>query len=209
LDIASGYIITAWHACVLLGATLALIEAWLRARGKSPGDVGAGMGEEAPIADEGEGPESQRKLVRGVRYEVGGTHTGAAADIEGGQREVRVYASGANGSDDIVEPVNVERREGVIVETEPTEITPLMAQHRRNARGEWDEEPQKEEVERWSREEVGWWIAQMLVVVPVPVLLLSQVAMLLLNSMSQTLVDGGSAANGADFHHDPATLCSY
>lgn len=168
-SLGSVYYATAWNGTAFLGTVLGLVEAWIRAR-HAGSDVGAGVGQEV---DEG-GPDEQRRLVRGVRYEVGGTDTGATAEGE----EVRAYE-------------DREDQEGAIVETEPTEITPLMAQHR-NAR----ENGQGKEVELVPKEEVGWWILQMLLVVPFPLVLISQVGLLLMGALSQTLIDGSSAITG-------------
>ena len=50
------------------------------------------------------------------------------------------------------------------------------------------------EQERW------WWALQMLVVIPLPALLMSQLQLLLLESLSGTLVDGSSPIIGEYLH---------
>lgn len=44
---------------------------------------------------------------------------------------------------------------------------------------------------------MGWWIVQMLIVVPIPVMLVAHIGVILVDSMAQTLADGGSAALGS------------
>ncbi|KAG0693423.1 hypothetical protein DFH29DRAFT_396814 [Suillus ampliporus] len=100
--------------------------------------------------------ERQQRYVRGVRYDAVGTAENGHQDAENGHQR------------------------GVIEETEPTEITPLIAQ-----RGE--PTPSGEE-----QGAIGWWIAQLLVVVPLPVILVSHIAVIVLFAMNQTLTDGAS-----------------
>lgn len=97
-----------------------------------------------------------RRMVRGIRYQV----------------------------DESVPPDAHGIRHGVEVETEPTEITPLIVQR----------PPDHKEGEVPGA--VGWWIAQVLIAVPIPIILLSHVGILLLDGLSQTLADGSSAALG-------------
>ncbi|KAG2339609.1 hypothetical protein BDR05DRAFT_938905 [Suillus weaverae] len=101
--------------------------------------------------------EIERRYVRGVHYDAVGTAENGHQDSENGHERV-----------------------GVIEETEPTEITPLIAQHGRPT-------PSGEE-----QGAIGWWIAQLLVVVPLPVILVSHIAVILLLAMNQTLIDGAS-----------------
>lgn len=42
---------------------------------------------------------------------------------------------------------------------------------------------------------IGWWILQLLVVVPIPIALVAHIAVILLGALPQTLADGSSAAN--------------
>ncbi|KAG2109315.1 uncharacterized protein F5147DRAFT_798447 [Suillus discolor] len=79
---------------------------------------------------------------------------------------------------------NGDQRVGIIEETEPTEITPLIAQHGQPT-------PSGEE-----QSTIGWWIAQLLVVVPLPVILMSHIAVILLLAMNQTRIDGASPSGG-------------
>ncbi|PCH35669.1 Zn-dependent exopeptidase [Wolfiporia cocos MD-104 SS10] len=89
-------------------------------------------------------------------------------------RGVRFEAAEENGRD----------AQGEVVETEPTEITPLMHQHRAaGRRGEGES----------AYAEYGWWIVQLLVAVPLPALLLFQLELLLVQALMNTLVDGSSA----------------
>jgi hypothetical protein len=108
--------------------------------------------------------ERQRRYVRGVHYDAVGTAENGHQDSENGHQRV-----------DVVE------------ETEPTEITPLIAQ-----RGQ--PTPLGEE-----QGAIGWWIAQLLVVVPLPVILVSHIAVILLLAMNQTLTDGTSPFGGECF----------
>ncbi|KAG1793225.1 hypothetical protein EV424DRAFT_1606114 [Suillus variegatus] len=78
----------------------------------------------------------QRRQVRGVHYDAVDTAENGHNDSENGDQRV-----------------------GVIEETEPTEITPLIAQNGQPT-------PSGEE-----QGAIGWWIAQLLVVVPLPVIL--------------------------------------
>lgn len=75
--------------------------------------------------------------------------------------------------------------EGVESETAPTEVTPLMAQPMVVA------SPPKS-----GDEESGaiiWWFLQFMLSVPAPVILVSQLALLMLAATNQTLADGSSA----------------
>lgn len=74
--------------------------------------------------------------------------------------------------------------EGEEVQTEPTEITPLIQQRRpQNGAAHKDETTEGGAI--------GWWIAQMLLVVPIPVILVAHVGVMFIGSMAQTLGDGG------------------
>lgn len=113
--------------------------------------------------------ERRARYVRGIRYDAVSNGEDGHQDAENG-REVE--------------------------DTEPTEITPLVAQ-----RGE----PMPSGEEQGA---IGWWIAQLLVVVPLPVILLSHIAVILLFAMNQTLTDGTSPYGGECFNgsHDALTL---
>ncbi|KAG1882430.1 hypothetical protein F4604DRAFT_425374 [Suillus subluteus] len=101
--------------------------------------------------------ERQRRYVHGVHYDAVGTAENGHRDSENGRQHV-----------------------DVIEETEPTEITPLIAQHDQFT-------PLGEE-----QGAIGWWIAQLLVVVPLPVILVSHIAVIVLFAMNQTLTDGAN-----------------
>jgi hypothetical protein len=81
-----------------------------------------------------------------------------------------------------------ERDHGAVVETEPTEITPLIQQHRARPptllRSRQDE---------WA---AVWWILQAVAAVPIPVILVVHIAVILLASLPQTLSDGSSPVIG-------------
>lgn len=91
------------------------------------------------------------------------------------------------------------------VETEPTEITPLIRQRRRRSSGgrEYIVGVDGEAIlieDTTSKgagcDEIGWWILQYLALVPFPLILVFQILVLLLHSLSQTLVDGSSPNTG-------------
>jgi hypothetical protein len=99
-------------------------------------------------------------------------------DREGGEDRIAVRGVRYDGEDGEGGPEHEE------VETEPTEITPLIQQRRLR----WPSTAQKE------GGAIGWWILQLLIVVPVPVILASHIAVLVVGAMSQTLSDGDSPA---------------
>jgi hypothetical protein len=111
--------------------------------------------------------EARSYLVRGVRFDPDGTDTGAR-DAEGA-------------------PIRVEG----VVATEATEITPLIAQ-----RADAHEDGHHEHVAYEDKGEVFWWALQMLAAVPLPVLLVSQLGVLVVAATAQTLVDGSSPVSG-------------
>ncbi|KIJ15630.1 hypothetical protein PAXINDRAFT_176502 [Paxillus involutus ATCC 200175] len=79
------------------------------------------------------------------------------------------------------EPTNGRQTPGRIVEDpEPTEITPLVRRER-----PLPPRPAGEE-----QGAIGWWILQLLLVVPLPVILIFHIAIQLLGAMNQTLTDG-------------------
>lgn len=100
---------------------------------------------------------------------------------EDGRRLVRGigYEAPTNGAD---------ANEGVEVETEPTEITPLLHQ-----RIEGQVQVQSADIDD---EEHGWWILQMFAVMPLSTLLIFRVTLLLVNCLNHTLVDGSSPNTG-------------
>ncbi|KAI0753377.1 hypothetical protein C8Q80DRAFT_1151837 [Daedaleopsis nitida] len=82
------------------------------------------------------------------------------------------------------------------VETEPTEITPLMHQHQRVSQGGHEyvtvDSPDDVKIVGKPADEYGWWIGQMVFLVPATALLVFQIELLLLNALAHTLVDGSS-----------------
>ena len=170
------YLFTAWNLSAWLAATIALVEAVLRVRwtskhgGKPDLDI---VRDEEPSEDTAHG----HRFVRGVAYQPPVQHVES--------QETR----------DETEPV----------ETEPTEITPLMQQHRRRSAGgrEYvvgvDGEPllvnghTKQDV---AQDEYGWWILQMLALIPLPTILLFQIMVLLAHALRNTLADGSSPTTG-------------
>ncbi|TCD67779.1 hypothetical protein EIP91_011965 [Steccherinum ochraceum] len=179
LELGGTYWITGWYICTWLAALIALGEGAERA--KKGGEEG-GKGELSLVGEAQ--PEEQdvgeRRYVRGVRYE-----RVANAENENGGGETSRTAVAAD------EPV----------ETEPTEITPLMHQHRRRS-GSGHEyvvgidggltRVKDGKGANAGYEETGWWIAQMLVVIPIPALLKFQLLVLLVHSLGNTMVDGSS-----------------
>lgn len=171
LHIGGVYLITTWNLCAWLAATIALAEAvtrakWPATRGVKPDFDVVEEPEPAP-----EDPPAGHHFVRGVRYEA---------------PEHR-----ANGEEG---PAETEPEE-----TEPTEITPLIQQQRRHSRGggEYivgiDNEPLRIDGDGKRgivQEEFGWWILQMLALVPLPAILLFQIALVLLHSLRNTIADG-------------------
>ncbi|KAH8103501.1 hypothetical protein BXZ70DRAFT_926000 [Cristinia sonorae] len=174
LQIGSSYWVTAWYLCTWVAALIALGEGAQRA--KNGGEEGGKgelnlVGEPRPEdADVGE-----RRFVRGIRYD-------RLPEAENGER-------GRAPQDDIP------------VETEPTEITPLIRQQRRRSQGgsEYvlgiDGELTRVDDGKRSNvgyQETGWWIAQMLALVPFPALLEFSLLVLLVHSLKNTMVDGSS-----------------
>lgn len=78
-------------------------------------------------------------------------------------------------------------------EADPTEATPLIRQRRRLR---WSLPKRQGEDRTDGGGAIGWWILQLLIVVPVPVILLSHVGVLMMGAMSQTLADGSSPVIG-------------
>jgi len=44
--------------------------------------------------------------------------------------------------------------------------------------------------------EMLWWLVELLVVVPVPLILMAHIGVLMVTAMNQTITDGGSPSNG-------------
>jgi len=151
------YWITAWHLCAWIASSAALAEGTFRGlkQGEERRKAGLDLTVDSDYDNNPQGP----RLVSGVLYEA---------------------PEGRNSNDGNEEQV-IE--EGEVVETEPTEITPLMNQHRENGTTQTSDS---------KYEEYGWWILQMAVSVPLPALLLFQIALLLMHALMNTLVDGSS-----------------
>ncbi|KAI0351985.1 Zn-dependent exopeptidase [Trametes cingulata] len=167
-----------WATFFNLGAWLAAVLELVRAgRRRDPGNEMGSYSflftspEEQQARAEGVVPG--RRLVRGVRYD-------APEHID---NDAEGHANGRPGQE-----------EGAIVETEPTEITPLIHQHRRQTEGGGEyltvDPPEDVKVVAKPADEYGWWIAQVLLLVPAVAVLLFQLEVLLLNATMHTLVDG-------------------
>ena len=169
-----------WAACVL--------ELAHAIRRKDPGNE---LGRRTELftspAAYSEDDVAARRLVRGVLYEAP-----PATDPEAQENGAHDGAAG-NG-------------EGDVVETEPTEITPLMHQHR-----DVLADDVQESLARAGQpaEEYGWWIAQMVLLVPATTILLFQLEVLLLNALMHTLVNGSSPATGASSRYPPRVQPAY
>jgi hypothetical protein len=84
-------------------------------------------------------------------------------------------------------------RDVTLVETEPaTETTPLMG---RSGRSEGMHSHSKTKGGE-ADSAIGWWLLQLAIVVPFPVILFAHIAVLLLPSLHQTLSDGSSPTIG-------------
>ncbi|CAL1711704.1 unnamed protein product [Somion occarium] len=172
LGLGGFYWITAWYLCAWIASLLGLAEGAERAR---KGGEAGGKGEldlvgERPPTPVEEHPDGVRH-VRGVLYQVP-----EEPDEEQG--------------DGHHEPV----------ETEPTDITPLMSQHRRYERGREyivgvDNEltpVASTKAKNVGFDETGWWILQFIALVPFSAILIFQILILVLHALSETLVDGSS-----------------
>lgn len=178
LQIGGAYLLTAWNLCAWLAATIALVEAVVRAKwtsthgGKPDLDV---VDDSEPIPDD---PPTGHRFVRGVMYRPAAQRR----DSQGGLEE-----------------------EGEAVETDPTEITPLMQQQRRRSTGggEYiigvDNEPLRIDGNKKRdrvHDEYGWWIFQMLGLIPLPAMLLFQVLLIMMHALRNTMADGSSPIVG-------------
>lgn len=74
-------------------------------------------------------------------------------------------------------------------EADATEETPLIRSHRRSL-GKAAEKGDEDDCA------IGWWILQLLFVVPAPVILVSHVGVFTMGALSQTLADGSDPAIG-------------
>lgn len=105
-------------------------------------------------------------------------HAGAFTALLVGLTEQFTLPAAVNRSEVPDSGVDGEDREDI----ESTERTPLLAQNGRRIR--------KGEIDEGS--EHGVWIVQLLLAVPFPVILVTQVAILTINALGQTLSDGNS-----------------
>jgi hypothetical protein len=99
-----------------------------------------------------------------------------------------------------------ESRENEEGETDPTEATPLIRQRRRLR---WSSPKRQGGHRTDDGGAIGWWILQLLIVVPVPVILLSHVGVLMMGAMSQTLADGSSPVIGNVFASTVRQVAGY
>lgn len=158
-QIAGLYWITVWNVGALIASSVALTESVVR--GTKAGVDGRKAGLDLTVeSDYDETNGSGSRFVPGVLYEA------PAHDV-------------ANGRD---EELGGEA-EGEPVETEATEITPLMHQHRPDG---------ADSAADLKYQEHGWWIAQLLVSVPMVAVLVFQLELLQLQALMNTLVDGSS-----------------
>ncbi|KAK0465552.1 putative zinc metalloprotease [Desarmillaria tabescens] len=82
----------------------------------------------------------------------------------------------------VTQPTPLAEEEQGVMEA-PTETTPLIPRTRHDVHVVGQEETGA----------IGWWILQMLIVVPVPVISVAHIAVIMLSAMPQTLSDGSSA----------------
>ncbi|KIJ66081.1 hypothetical protein HYDPIDRAFT_110222 [Hydnomerulius pinastri MD-312] len=99
-----------------------------------------------------------------------------------GQRYVRGMRYEVVPTDD---PSNGQQAPRIVEDAEPTEITPLVRRDRPLP-------PRPAEEEQGA---IGWWILQLLLVVPLPAILVFHIAIMLLGAMNQALTDGNSAVS--------------
>ncbi|OCH89411.1 Zn-dependent exopeptidase [Obba rivulosa] len=163
------YWVTVWNLCAWLVSCLSLAESvWREKRGY---DRNRKVQLDVESNDDNDDTVPARRYVAGMLHEYPETN-GEGQDAQDGEAEAE------------------------IVETEPTEITPLMHQHHRVSDsgreyvtvdaglGDAHTEP--------DSEEYGWWIVQLLLLVPIPAVLLFQIELILLGALNNTLVDGSS-----------------
>ncbi|KAI1790376.1 hypothetical protein LXA43DRAFT_512127 [Ganoderma leucocontextum] len=145
------------------------------------------------------------ELVRAGHLGDPGNERGYTSELFSGHEEREAHTEGEVSGRRLVHGVLYEappqeldgaHAEAGEVETDPTEITPLMHQHRRVSEGGGEyitlDAPEAVELAGKPRDEFGWWIAQMIVLVPSTVVVVFQLEVLLLNALGHTLVDGSS-----------------
>ena len=85
--------------------------------------------------------------------------------------------------------------------SEPDEYTPLIQPPPQLTLNSQRPRMVKGEAEAETLTETWWWIPQFIISVPLPVILVSQVVMLMLDAMPQTLADGSPSISGQFVHH--------
>ena len=79
-----------------------------------------------------------------------------------------------------------ESTHGIVENPEPTETTPLVQrEHLHTLTSSLDE----------GQGAIGWWILQLLLMVPLPVILVFHIVVMVLGAVNQTLTDGNSPAS--------------
>ncbi|RDB25285.1 Vacuolar membrane protease [Hypsizygus marmoreus] len=175
------YPLSALAACVFAGWVVGAVEEL--ALGPRAEEAGGAEWEE-----EGE-EEGERRMVTGVRFEVpepgteNGTGNGTGTGI--GSSQARSPDFQSRSPDQQAQTENgIEIREGE-EETEPTEITPLIAQHGRV------HPPTRSRTQDHKIVRTLVWVLQLLLVVPLPVMLFAHVGVMVVGSMGQGVGDGG------------------
>lgn len=119
-----------------------------------------------------------------IQLLVGGHHDEAKKGKKKARRSSSASSSSSSSSSDSEE-------EGHRRQANTSERTPLLAGGR-PSNGSAKSKGQKHD----EGGAIGWWLVQVLLSVPVFVMLVGQIALMLLDSMSQGLADGSSAATG-------------
>jgi hypothetical protein len=157
-DVGGTYPLSAYAGCAFLGWLVGCVRDIIFVV-REGNDI-EGEGEEG-VGEEGE----ERRLVRGVRFE-------ADHEADGTWRS---NGEGRTGN-------------GREVETEPTEITPLLIQQRDTGGGR---RSTRSRADGKGGDSIEWWILQILLVVPFPVILLTHILVILIDAMGQSVIDGG------------------
>lgn len=124
-------------------------------------------------------------IAGGSNFDAESLEAEADGDDEGGEERVRT-AWGVTSDASRVENE---------AETDPTETTPLIRQRRLGRSS-----PSAKGLEGAFEAEDGgaliWWILQLAIVVPVPLILVSHIAVVMMGALCQTLADGSSPIIG-------------
>ena len=169
------------------------------------------------------------ELHRAIKRRDPGNETGRRSELFTSPAERAVYEEGTVPARGLVSGVlyeapphvngddienGVSETDGEVVTTSPTEITPLMHQRRRGSYGGHEhvtiDPPGAVAFARRPAEEYGWWIAQMVLLVPATAILVFQLEVMLLNALMHTLVDGSSPVLGTSslwYRRDFADVC--